>query len=95
MSIASRIADAQPIPSVSADEAIPVPPAVARCPYSFARDLPALLDTPPLRWVAYVDGNQVRIADTQAELYRHCLNELGLDHDRFIIACIVPESGGR
>jgi hypothetical protein len=61
---------------------------------AFIRDLPALLRTDAGRWVAYANGHRVRIAATQTELYRHCLKELGLGHDEFVVCCIVPDVGG-
>jgi hypothetical protein len=70
-----------------------VSPAVARSLAALTRELPELLGSHPGRWVAYADGNRVRVADTQTELYRHCLKELGLGHHEFIVCCVVPDSG--
>ncbi len=61
---------------------------------AFRKDLPELLRSAPGRWVAYAHGNRVRIAGSQTELYRYCLDELDLEHDEFIVACIVPDDGG-
>jgi hypothetical protein len=86
-----------PAPAASADIADAEPvlsPALARCLEAFERDLSELLKTHPRRWVAYANGSRVRIADTQTEVYRHCLYDLGLRDDEFIVACIVPDSGG-
>ena len=69
-------------------------PALQRCMDSLSRDLPRLLVEHPRRWVAYVDGELLRVADTQTELYLQCLDELGLPHDQFIVAGIGPDCGG-
>lgn len=58
----------------------------------FLSDLPQLLEIHRGKWVAYADGKRIKLANSQAELYRHCLNELKLSHDRFIVRRIVPES---
>jgi hypothetical protein len=78
----------------TSEDCTAVPPAITRSLAAFARDLPLLLETNPRRWVAYVDGNQLRIADTQTELYRQCLYELGLQHDQFIVTLIIDDCGG-
>jgi hypothetical protein len=60
---------------------------------AFEKDLTQLLTNHKYEWVAYAKGEQLKIAETQTELYRHCLNELHLSHDEFIVRCIVPETG--
>jgi hypothetical protein len=59
---------------------------------AYRADLPALLAKNPRQWVAYADGNQVRIGASQRELYHYCLEDLKLTHDRFIVRRIIPES---
>ena len=66
---------------------------LARSQTAYEKDLPELLKSHPGAWVAYADGKQVRIAKNPTELYRHCLNDLGLTHDRFVVSRIVPDSG--
>ena len=61
---------------------------------AFRTDLPELLQTDPGLWVAYANGKRLRVAPTQTELYRYCLTELGLQHEEFIVACILPDSSG-
>lgn len=70
-----------------------VPPAILRSEAAFEADLPTLLEQHPHRWVAYIDGRRSRVADTQTELYRYCLNDLGLSHDAFIVRGVVPDEG--
>lgn len=67
-------------------------PAQARCLEAFARDLPELLVTHPRKCVAYVNGERLRIADTQTELYRECLHDRGLPHEEFIVCLIAPDA---
>ncbi len=64
---------------------------LARSQAAFVADLPELLQSHPDEWVAYADGKRLRLGPTQTELYRYCLNELGLTYDRFVVRCIVPE----
>jgi hypothetical protein len=82
-----------PVPPNAAEEPV-VSSALARCLEAFARDLPELLETHPYRWVAYVDGTRLRLANTQTELYRQCLYDLDLPHETFIVCQVVPESNG-
>ena len=70
-----------------------IPPEIAKSLAAFNAELPTLLLSHPRKWVAYIDGKRARIADTQTELYRYCLNDLGLAHDKFIVRCIVADSG--
>jgi hypothetical protein len=58
---------------------------------AFERERESLFRTDPYRWVSYRDGNRLELADTQTELYRHCLHELCLGHEDFIVRCITPE----
>lgn len=58
---------------------------------AYLADLPELLHEYHRKWVAYADGARVKIADTQAELYRHCLKDLALTHDRFVVRRVVPD----
>ena len=60
---------------------------------AFERDLPKLLATAPGRWVAYAHGTRLRIANTQPELYKYCLRELGLGHEQFVVRLIMPVNG--
>jgi hypothetical protein len=60
---------------------------------AFVHDLPGLLATNPGCWVAYAHGQRVQVASTQTELYKHCLQELGLNHDEFVVRLIVPDAG--
>ena len=64
---------------------------LSRSQAAFRADLPELLTEYRGKWVAYADGTQVRIGNTQAELYRHCLHDRGLSHDRFVVRRIAPE----
>jgi hypothetical protein len=70
-----------------------VPEAVARCLAAFARDLPDLLRAHAGKWVAYANGERLRIANTQTELYRECLHDRGLPHEKFIVRLIVEAAG--
>jgi hypothetical protein len=65
---------------------------LARSLAAYLADLPELLADYRRKWVVYADGQRLRFGSSQAELYRHCLTDLGLTHDRFIIRRIVPES---
>ncbi|HEV3384947.1 MAG TPA: hypothetical protein VG097_09025 [Gemmata sp.] len=65
---------------------------LARSQAAYIADLPELLQHHPEEWVAYADGKQLRFGKTQTELYRYCLNELGLTHDRFVVRLVLPES---
>jgi hypothetical protein len=65
---------------------------LARSLAAYLADLPELLANHKRKWVVYADGRRLRFGSTLAELYRHCLNDLGLTHDRFIIRRIMPES---
>jgi len=60
-------------------------PAQERCLDAFARDLPELLSTRAGKWVAYINGERLRIADTQTELDRECLYDRGLSHEEFVV----------
>jgi hypothetical protein len=60
-------------------------PAQERCLEAFARDLPELLRTHAGKWVAYINGERLRIADTQTELDRECLYDRGLPHEEFVV----------
>lgn len=66
-------------------------PPLARSQQAYERDLPELLAHHDGKWVAYADGQRVRFGETQVELYRHCLNELKLTHDRFVVRRVMPE----
>lgn len=83
----------QPTPGANGQSAgeRAVSPSILRALAAFERERAALFATDPFRWVAYRDGRRLRTADTQTELYRHCLGELGLAHDEFIVRCITPE----
>ena len=65
--------------------------AIERSKAAYRADLPELLETNPRQWVAYADGKLVRIGTSQRELYRYCLEDLKLTHDRFIVRRIIPE----
>jgi hypothetical protein len=65
---------------------------LARSLAAYLVDLPKLLANHKRKWVVYADGQQLRFGSSQAELYHHCLQDLGLTHDRFIIRRIMPES---
>jgi hypothetical protein len=65
---------------------------LARSLAAYLADLPELLANHKRKWVVYADGRQLTFGSSQAELYRHCLQDLGLTHDRFIIRRIMPES---
>lgn len=67
-------------------------PAEQRCLEAFARDLPELLHTHHDKWVAYVNGERLRIADTQTELTRECLYERGLPHEEFVVFYICADA---
>ena len=54
-------------------------------------DLPLMLKSHRGKWVAYGDGRQLRYANSQSELYRYCLKELGLTHDRFVVRRIETD----
>lgn len=81
------------VPQPPPADGLPVPPEIAKSLAAYTAELPELLKSHPHKWIAYIDGRRSRIADTQTELYQYCLNDLGLAHDKFIVECIVPESG--
>ena len=62
---------------------------------AFESELPDLLQHHRGEWVAYADGKLVRFGRSQAELYRHCLTDLKLTHDRFVVRRIMPEGGNQ
>ncbi len=95
MSAAKSAGGTNPPPEAGKPEVPPVQTGAERSVEVFARDLPGLLDRHPGDWVAYAHGKQLRVARTQTELYRHCLKELGLRHDEFVVCCIVPDPGGK
>jgi hypothetical protein len=74
------------------DEAADPRVAIERSKAAYRGELPELLKTNFRQWVAYADGRRVRIGTSQIDLYRHCLEDLKLTHDRFIVRCIIPES---
>ena len=65
---------------------------LARSQAAFEAELPELLKLHPRKWVAYADGQFLRLGNTPIELYQLCLKELGLTHDRFVVRGIVPPS---
>lgn len=76
------------------DPAAPVHPPdnpLTRSQAAFRADLPELLEQHRGEWVAYADGQRVRFGKTQADLYRYCLNELRLSHNRFVVRRVAPE----
>ena len=76
------------------DPTVPETP-LSRSQAAYQAELPELLESDRGKWVAYADGKRVRIANTQAELYRHCLKDLGLTHDRFVVRRIIPDGGSQ
>jgi len=81
-------------PTTPVIDAVPKPETpLARSQAAFLAELPELLVHHRGKWIAFADGRRVRLADSQTELYRHCLTDLGLTHDRFVVRRIVPESG--
>jgi len=93
-----RCAGRRPSPTAGThpDELNVVPPNYHGADLSvaaFERDLPKLLATAPGRWVAYAHGTRLRIANTQPELYKYCLRELGLGHEQFVVRLIMPVAG--
>jgi len=64
---------------------------LGRSQAAYLEALPELLKTHPREWVAFADGNLVRFGKTGAELYQHCLNDLGLTHDRFVVRRVIPD----
>jgi Family of unknown function (DUF5678) len=59
---------------------------------AFKAELSELLQQHRGKWVAFANGKMVRLGNTRSELYRHCLNDLGLMHDHFVVRRIIPES---
>jgi hypothetical protein len=85
------------IPSAVTDQCIPTIETNACTPLSqsqaaFLSALPNLLKHHAGEWVAFADGKMVRLGNTRVELFRHCLNDLGMTHDRFVVRRIIPES---
>jgi hypothetical protein len=64
----------------------------ARSQAAYMAELPELLKSHRGKWVAFADGKMLRLGNSRAELYRHCLNDLGLPHERFVVRRIIPES---
>jgi hypothetical protein len=64
---------------------------LARSQAAFRAELPELLKHHSRKWVAFADGKMVRLGNTRMELYRHCLKDLGLTHDRFVVRRVIPE----
>jgi hypothetical protein len=69
------------------------PPSLDALTARYLAELPALLESDYRKWIAYTDGGLRKIAKTQTELYRHCLDELKLKHEQFIIRYIEPDQG--
>lgn len=63
---------------------------VYRAQATFLRHLPALLEKYPGKWVAFTEDGFLRIGNTQDEMYRHCLFDLGLPHERFVVRLVEP-----
>jgi hypothetical protein len=63
---------------------------LVRSKKAFLDALPGLLRSDSGKWVAFADGELIRIGDSQGELYEHCLKDLSLNHDQFIVRRIVP-----
>jgi hypothetical protein len=55
---------------------------------AFRRDLPELLRVAEGKWVLYVRGQRVRIADESTELYAYCMEELRLNEDEYVVCYI-------
>lgn len=70
---------------------LPADSPLARSQAAFQIDLPELLGTLRGKWVAYANGERVWMGDTQRDGYRHCLQDLGLTHDRFVVRRVAPE----
>jgi hypothetical protein len=64
--------------------------ALSKSQAAYLSDLPDLLIGHRGEWVAYGDGVRLKLAKTQRELYRYCLEELKLTHDRFVVRRITP-----
>jgi hypothetical protein len=79
------------IESDTSERSDPVTP-LARSQMAYKAELLELLAHHRGKWVAYADGDRLRLGNSQVELYRHCLSDLGLTHDRFIVRRIMPES---
>lgn len=75
--------------SAVADGTGAVPSAIAAAQTAFLRDLPELLDSHALQWVAYADGRQVAIGATKTELIQQCLRE-GHQRNSFVVRSIEP-----
>lgn len=59
---------------------------------AFRKDLPALLEQHPGKWVAYHGGEQFGIAEDDADLYRDCYKQ-GWKLSEFIVERIEPQTG--
>lgn len=55
---------------------------------AFRRDLPELLRIAEGKWVLYVRGKQMRIADTKTELHAYCIHEMLLNADEYAVCYI-------
>jgi hypothetical protein len=88
---ALRLSEDDPNEEVSSVNEVAAESALEQSKASYRADLTELLKTNPRQWVAYADGKRVRLGTSQRDLYRHCLEELKLTHDRFIVRQIIPE----
>jgi hypothetical protein len=77
--------------AVAFPELLPDSP-LMRSQSAFERDLPELLTTHFKQWVAYADGQRLRVGKTQTELLRYCFVERKLSPKRCVITRIVPSS---
>jgi len=56
---------------------------------AFQRDLPKLLTTHPMQWVAYCGIKRIGIGPSKSDLYRHCLDQ-GHKRGEFVVRSIEP-----
>ena len=56
---------------------------------AFQRDLPELLKTNHMQWVAYCGNNRAGIGPSKSDLYQQCLDQ-GLNRGEFVVRRIEP-----
>ena len=67
----------------------PIPPMITLARQTYERDLPEMLKTHYMKWVAYHGDKRIGFGRTQTALYVQCL-KMGLQEDEFIVRSVEP-----
>jgi len=68
----------------------PVPPMIQHAQAAFRRDLPGLMKTHYLQWVAYHGDKRIGFSHSKTELVLECLRR-GIPEDEFVVRGVEPE----